>query len=199
MTGLESVSRETSDRLAIYESELNRWNPKINLVSNATLANAKKRHFHDSLQLLKYAPADWSTWVDIGSGGGFPGLVIAACHPKENINLIESDLRKSLFMRTVARLMEVNVTVHNERSEQLMPQSADVISARAFAPLVKLLDHAARHGHEDTVCILPKGQNVGQELTEARKHWKLEAEQYPSLTDANATILVIKDFQRVTD
>ncbi|RED18340.1 16S rRNA (guanine(527)-N(7))-methyltransferase RsmG [Pontivivens insulae] len=199
MNSTLNVSRETSERLEIYLAELKRWNPKINLVSKSTLEDAAQRHFEDSLQILRFAPDDWQKWVDIGSGGGFPGLVVAAACPEADVHLIESDMRKCLFMRTVARLMSVNVTVHNERSEQLAPQAADIISARAFAPLVKLLDHAERHGVAHTTCILPKGQNAMQELTDARKRWKLSVEQHPSLTDASATILLIKDFQRVTD
>lgn len=191
------VSRETQERLEIYERELTRWNKKINLVSPNSIATMRQRHFLDSLQLAHFAAAHDGKWLDLGSGGGFPGLVISAHQPDRDIHLVESDLRKSLFLTTTAKLMDVSVTVHNTRSEELAPQQAQIISARAFAPLVRLLDHAFRHKASNTICILPKGQSVRDELTEAQKHWTLSYELHPSETDEAASILIIKDFTRV--
>lgn len=130
------VSRETMDRLGAYASLLEKWNPKINLVSSSTLANTWHRHLADSAQLWALAPEGAKSWMDIGSGAGFPGLVIAAIAaeklPDLAVTLVESDRRKSVFLKTVAREMGVTVNVITERIEMLEPQNADILSARAW-------------------------------------------------------------------
>jgi len=140
-----NVSRETSDKLEHYEATLRRWNPKINLVAKSTLDDLKKRHFEDSAQVLKRIPEETTRLVDLGSGGGFPGLVIAILaselgYPAETV-LIESDQRKSAFLRTVLRETGTKATVLTERIEQAPPQVADILTARALTDLAGLLGY----------------------------------------------------------
>lgn len=190
------VSRETLERLEIYSAELYRWNKAINLVSKRTLPEVWQRHFLDSWQLLD-AEADLSSrWVDLGSGGGFPALVLAACGVGD-MTLVESDIRKGTFLREAARKMDVSVTVLSQRVEACPPQNADIISARAFAPLHRLLEYAEPHLTQSGQLRLLKGQDVEAELTEATKYWTFHIDRRPSLSDAGGTVLTIKDVNRV--
>jgi len=190
------VSRETLERLEIYSAELYRWNKAINLVSKRTLPEVWQRHFLDSWQLLD-GDADLSRrWVDLGSGGGFPALVLAACGVSD-ITLVESDIRKGTFLREAARKMDVTITVLSQRVEACAPQNADIISARAFAPLHRLMEYAEPHLQQDGQLRLLKGQDVEAELTEATKYWTFDIDRRPSLSDAGGTVLTIKDVNRV--
>lgn len=194
------VSRETMERLEVYAALLEKWNPKINLVSRTTLDDMWRRHFADSAQIWYMAPNNPQHWLDIGSGAGFPGLVISAIaaekSPETRVTLVESDQRKSVFMRTVAREMGVKTTVLTERIENLPPQNADVLSARALAPLTNLLDFAEKHRKPAGTCLFPKGANVDSELTGAALSWHISPEKLPSMTDSNAVILRIGEFHR---
>ena len=195
------VSRETIDRLKVYEGLLRKWNPKINLVSKSTLADAWVRHFMDSAQIWYMAENNPQHWLDIGAGAGFPGLVIAAIaaekSPEMRVTLVESDQRKSVFLRTVAREMGVNVDVITNRIEAIPPLNADVLSARAPASLSDLLEFAEKHRKPDGICLFPKGANVDSELTRAAKTWHISYETLPSTTDSNAVVLRIGEFHRV--
>ncbi len=194
------VSRETMERLEVYAALLEKWNPKINLVSRSTLENMWLRHFADSAQIWYMISENPQHWLDIGSGAGFPGLVIAAIAaekaPEMAITLVESDQRKSVFMRTVAREMGVKATVLTERIENLPPQNADVLSARALSSLTNLLEFAEKHRISAGTCLFPKGANVDSELTEAALSWHISPEKLPSMTDSNAVILRIGEFHR---
>lgn len=194
------VSRETMDRLTVYAALLEKWNPKINLVAKSTLSNIWHRHMADSAQILVLAPEGAKTWLDIGSGAGFPGLVIAAIAsekaPSLAITLVESDRRKSVFLMTAAREMGVSVKVITKRIETLEPQNADILSARALAPLTQLLDFADKHRNMDGVCLFSKGKRVDSELTEAASCWHMAYETFPSMTDQDAVILRIGEFTR---
>lgn len=196
-----NVSRETIARLEIYLALLQKWNPKINLVSKSTIENAWQRHFADSAQIWGLAPDHIQNWVDIGSGAGFPGLVIAAIavekNPDLHMTLIESDRRKSIFMQTVAREMGVDVTILTDRIEKIPAQSADVLSARALASLSQLLEFTEKHRKPQGVSLFPKGVNVDKELTDAVTSWHISAETFPSITDTDAVILRIGEFHRV--
>ncbi len=195
------VSRETLERLDIHADLVRRWTRRINLVSGATLKALWSRHFLDSAQLFRLAPASAGCWLDLGSGGGFPGLVIAALaaedRPDLRTSLVESDSRKATFLRTAAREMGLKVQLHVERVEKLRPQNSDIVSARALAPLNLLLEYAKRHVRDGGLAIFPKGEKVKSEIAIARKTWQFELEQVSSLTDEAASILRITEFSRV--
>lgn len=194
------VSRETFDRLKIYATLLEKWNPKINLVSKSSLADLWIRHILDSAQLFDAAPDD-GHWVDLGSGGGFPGLVIgclaAERAPDMQITLIESDQRKSAFLRTVVREVGIRVNVIADRIENAEPQGADILSARALADLTKLLEFSERHQKPDGIALFPKGVRWEKEVTDALTRWSFEHEPIRSKTEPGAVILKIKGAVRV--
>lgn len=195
------VSRETAGRLADYAALLRAWNPKINLVSKQTLAELETRHVADSAQLLALAPADATTWADLGSGGGFPGLVVAIlateARPALRVTLVESDQRKAVFLRTVAQRTGVPVTVLADRIEAVRPLGADVLSARALAPLTTLLDHADRHLAPSGTALFPKGATWRAEVDEALERWRFRCENLPSATSPDGAILRIGEIHRV--
>lgn len=194
------VSRETFDHLRAYLAVLEQWNPKINLVSKSTIAEAWTRHFEDSAQIFSLAPANARTWVDLGSGGGFPGLVIAILaedlRPDMSVTLVESDVRKATFLRTVRRELGLAVDVRAERIEKLSPADADVLSARALASLPDLLAFAERHAPSG-ICLFPKGVNVSAERQSALETWTFDCEDFPSQTDSASVILRIGNIKRV--
>jgi 16S rRNA (guanine527-N7)-methyltransferase len=198
---LDDVSRETSDRLGIYASLLREWNPRINLVSRQTLAKVETRHFLDSAQLMGLAPAGAATWADLGSGGGFPGLVIAILAaeraPRLRLTLVESDQRKAVFLRTAARKTGVDVSVIARRIEDIPPLHADIISARALAPLAVLLEYCDRHLASDGVALFLKGASRGAEIDEALERWRFRCEELPSVTSPDGAILKLGDLSRV--
>jgi 16S rRNA (guanine527-N7)-methyltransferase len=195
------VSRETAQRLAEYASLLRAWNSKINLVSKQTLGDLDSRHFADSAQLLAFAPPDATTWADLGSGGGFPGLVIAIlaidARPALHVTLVESDQRKAVFLRTVSQRAGVPVTVIADRIEAIPPLKADVLSARALAPLPTLLDYANRHLSPTGTALFPKGANLRAEVDEALERWRFRCENLPSVTSPDGAILRIGEIHRV--
>jgi 16S rRNA (guanine527-N7)-methyltransferase len=200
LPGLD-VSRETAASLRLYESLLRKWNPSINLVSRATLAEAWTRHFIDSAQLLGVAPADARTWLDIGSGGGFPGLVVAVLarelRPELAVTLVESDLRKAAFLTEVARQTGVAVTVRAERAETLSPCESDIVSARALAPLHRLLALAERHLAAGGTGLFLKGAQADREVAEALETFRFTLQKIPSQTDPLAVILSVGGISRV--
>ena len=195
------VSRETMERLQAYSELLIKWNPKINLVARSTIPDVWHRHIADSAQLWTLAPKHATTWLDIGSGAGFPGLVIGAIAaekaPDLRITLVESDRRKSVFLKTAAREMGITVEVITKRIELLESQHADILSARALSSLSQLLDFAEKHRNADGVCLFPKGARANSELTEASSCWHMAYETFPSMTDPDAVILRIGEFARV--
>lgn len=196
-----SVSRETLERLERYVALLKKWNPAINIVSRSTLDEVWTRHMLDSAQILNLAPADSQTWVDLGSGGGFPGLVVAILAkekaPDLRVTCVESDVRKATFLRTVARETGTEVTVHAQRIETVPPQNADVLSARALAPLSRLCEFANRHLKPDGFALFPKGESHAQEVKDALENWSFQTDTYPSKTNPNAVILKLGEIRRV--
>ena len=195
-----NVSRETKARLDAYAALLTKWNPAINLVAKSTLPDLWTRHIADSAQLFDLCPPDARTWVDLGSGGGFPGMVAAILahdiRPELRVTLVESDQRKATFLRTVARVTEVPAEIHSQRAESLPPQGADVLSARALAPLPLLLSYAFRHLGSGGVAFLPKGAQADAEIAEALASWAFQVQKTPSKTDPQAVILSIKGLTR---
>lgn len=192
-----SVSRET-DSLAEYASLVRKWNPKINLVAPASLENLENRHIEDSLQLAYLTRDRAGEWLDLGSGGGFPGMVLAISRPDRPIILTDSDTRKCVFLRAVARQLGLkNLTVLNGRLESIPSQEARHISARALAPLPKLLGYVRRHLAPDGEAWLMKGRNWQAEVAEARKNYKFELEAIESRTDPEAAILHLMELRDV--
>lgn len=195
LLGEVSVSRETTDRLQIYEILLRRWNPKINLVAPSTLEDIWNRHFADSAQLWPLRPARTSSWLDLGSGAGFPGLVIAILAEAESgrlsVTLVESDLRKSAFLSTVLRETGVSARVVSKRIEDSDLGQFDVVSARALAPLPKLLSLSAPYFGPDTVGLFPKGATAEVELAEALAFWRFSVQKVVSRTDPRGVILKV--------
>lgn len=197
------VSRETLARLTTYAALLEKWQKAINLVAPKTLPELWERHFLDSAQLFTLAPPGVTRWLDLGSGGGFPGLVIAALGV-EGVHLVESDQRKGAFLREAARAMGVPVIVHVKRIEavdpaalhQAMGGAPQVVSARALAAVKDLLPLAYRLAGPETTYLLPKGRQAEDELTEARRYWTIaHLDRLPSQTDREANILRIRGLQ----
>lgn len=195
-----SVSRETLQALQQFEALVRRWTPAINLVSKATLANLWDRHIVDSAQVFSVCRPEVKTWVDLGSGGGFPGLVVAILarelRPDLRVTLVESDQRKATFLRQASQNLGLKVTVRSDRIESLPPLQADVLSARALAPLSELLAFADLHLAGGGVAIFPKGSRYLEELAEARNAWAFDVDTQRSLSDAEAAILVIRNIHR---
>jgi 16S rRNA (guanine527-N7)-methyltransferase len=191
---LAGVSRETQGRLSAYLELLRKWNGAINLVGASTLADPWRRHFWDSAQLLPLLPEGEPVVVDLGSGGGFPGLVLAIIGgDRANVHLVESDRRKATFLREAARVTATDVAVHSERAETLAaPVKADVITARALAPISVILELAAAFVQPSTQFLLLKGTQTHNELTEASKHWTMEVDVHPSQSDASGFMVQIK-------
>ena len=196
-----NVSRETSDRLKLLVDLLRKWNPRINLVSKSTLEEVWTRHVLDSAQIFELADRPVLKWVDIGSGGGFPGLVVAilAAETKTQgeTTLIESDQRKCAFLRTVLRETDVPGRVIAKRIEATEPQSADILSARALAELDKLFFFSKRHLRENGTMLFPKGVTWEKELSKAQESWSFSHEVIKSTTEPNSVILKVKDLRRV--
>lgn len=196
-----AVSRETMDRLDGFVSLLTRWNSKINLVAPATIPNMWQRHIEDSAQVFALAPKNAHQWVDLGSGGGLPGVVcaiLAAEHiPDCHFTLIESDKRKSAFLMVVARELALKIEVLPVRAEDVPPKKADVVSARALAPLPQLLAWVDRHLADGGIALLPKGKTWEEELATARADWMFHVVSHISQTDPAARLLAIKELSRV--
>lgn len=190
------VSRETLDRLTAYAELLRKWQPKINLVGPATLPDLWQRHLLDSAQLYPLLPEGTRRLADIGSGAGFPGLVLAILGVTE-VHLIESDSRKCAFLREAARVTGTAVTVHNKRIETVTGLAADVVTARALAPLETLLGWAFPLLRPKGHCVLLKGQNVEGELTDTTKYWKMRTERFDSRSDPGGVVLRIGEIEHV--
>ena len=192
---LLGVSRETLERLEAYLDLLQRWQKRINLVGAATLADPWRRHIVDCGQLWRHWPAGARVLADLGSGAGLPGLVLAVLGAPV-VHLIESDRRKAAFLREAARACGAVASVHAERIEAVPPLAADVITARALAPLPELLSLAEPHWHAGTTLLLLKGRSAASELTKAREHWTMRVASEPSLSDAEGQLLTITEIGR---
>lgn len=203
MTELEhNVSRETLEKLKLYESLLRKWSPKINLVSKATIDDIWSRHILDSLQFTQLCPDAHGHWVDIGSGGGFPGLVVAiACKDTmkgiKEVTLVESDQRKAAFLRTVLRETETTARVISKRIESIDSLGANVLSARALASLPNLLDFAELHLSKDGYALFAKGKNWQTEVKAAESAFSFICTAHKSGTEPEAAILQIGEIRRV--
>lgn len=188
------ASEEQMARLIRFVEILNRWQAKINLVGKDTLADLWRRHLLDSAQLIRYIPPSTRRVADLGSGEGFPGLILAALDAPD-VHLVESDSRKAAFLREAARAIGVSVTVHNKRAEEISPLNADVVTSRALAPLKILVDIARKHQADSGICLFLKGRDTEEELTQAVKRWILEAERHPSLSDPLGIVLLLREIR----
>ncbi len=190
-----TLSEVTVARLDCLVNELGRWQSAKNLVGPATLAQAWTRHIADSLQLQALAP-DAKSWLDLGSGAGFPGMVLAIMGAELgfSVTLVESNVRKCAFLRHIARLTEAPATIHARRLEEVIPEVAgkiEVVTARALAPLGKLLGWTEPLFQSGATALFPKGREVATELAEAEKNWELDYEILPSSVDGESAILRI--------
>lgn len=190
-----NVSRETFERLETYAAILQKWQPAINLVGRDSLGDLWRRHMLDSAQLFPLIPVDARVLVDLGSGAGFPGLVLAAMGVPE-VHLVESDARKASFLREAARMMGVAPRIHARRIEDMAPMGADVVTARALAPLAHLLDLGERFIVPHSICLFLKGKGVDQELTEAGETWNMTVKRQISASDPSGTILRLEHVRR---
>lgn len=194
-----NVSRESRDRLETYVDLLQRWQTRINLIGPATLEQIWLRHVADSLQLLPLLPPSTKAIADLGTGAGFPGLVLAiAGHVQAH--LYESNSKKAAFLREAIRAAGVSAELHPVRLETLRDRPVpmvEVVTARALAPLDRLLVYAEPFLRKGATGLFHKGKDVDAELTEATKYWRINSVKHPSVTDSNSAILEVKEAIRV--
>ncbi|TAK46778.1 MAG: 16S rRNA (guanine(527)-N(7))-methyltransferase RsmG [Xanthobacteraceae bacterium] len=199
---LTPVSRETATRLDRYLALLMEWQRKTNLVAPSTLDSLWTRHVADSLQLTRLTPQA-QIWVDLGSGGGFPGVVLACAlaeTPGATVHLVERNAKKAAFLREAARVTGAPALVHRADIGDFVDSFAgpvDCVTARALAPLKVLAGFIAPLIRRGARGLILKGQDIEAELTEAAKCWKIQAVRHPSLTDADACILEILQLEAI--
>jgi 16S rRNA (guanine527-N7)-methyltransferase len=197
---LTPVSDDTLARLDKFATLLTAWQRRINLIAPSTLSHLWTRHIADSLQLLPLAPKA-KIWIDLGSGAGFPGIPLAcalAQTPGTQVHLVESNGKKAAFLRETVRITGVPATVHADRIENFGDSfggNADVVTARALAPLKSLCDQVFPLLARGAIGLFLKGQDVEAELTEAAKYWTVEAEQKPSVTSRDGVVVLVKSLK----
>ena len=197
---LSHVSRETLARLKIHADMLLDWNTRQNLVSEGSIVDLWRRHFWDSAQLVPYVPMSATSLVDLGSGAGFPGLVMAEIlreRPGFRVTLYEATAKKCRFLEAVAARLNLPAEIRQGRIEDAPPEIFDCVTARACAPMAKLLAYAQRFWGKESVALLLKGQNVEVELTEINKSWRMELVRHQSRSDPSGVILEIRELHRV--
>ena len=186
-----NVSRETLDIFSVYGETLAKWQSKINLISGKTIDDVWKRHFLDCAQLHSLLPSGTKSILDIGSGAGFPGLVLAVMGVK-NVTLVEADSKKCLFLSEVVRRTGRHANIFNCRIEEFNGGYYDIITARALAPMDKLLSYINPHFGPRTKGIFLKGEQVNRELTKVKKQWKLKYKTIPSITSEGGSIIIVE-------
>lgn len=192
------VSRETKERLRDFADLLLKWNKRINLIAPSTAEEIWQRHIEDSLQVIDL-PVDTGCWVDLGSGGGFPGIIaaIARADTTELTTLVESDARKCAFLRQAIAQLNLRATVIQKRIEDVPPQGATVVSARALADLTRLLNYADLHLADGGEALFLKGKSWGQEVSDAKASWSFDYDVINSRTQADAVILKVTRIERI--
>ena len=196
------VSRETLDALKYFEDLVVLWNPAINLISNSSISDLWSRHIIDSAQLFLFTLPDEGLWLDVGSGGGFPGIVVSIIAkelaPSLRVVLVESDKRKCVFLRTVIRELGLSVKVINDRIENVKLDDVVYLSARALRNLNSLLFIVENNVSRETVCVFPKGRSYKKELVESQKNWKFDFNLIDSNTSEDSKVIVLKGLERVS-
>ena len=194
------VSRETFDRLVAFERVFRKWAQRINLVAPSTLDDVWERHILDSVQVVRLGGAA-TRWLDIGSGGGFPGLIIGtmiAARPGASIDLVESNRKKAGFLQAVVGELALPARVHAKRIEDVhaVIRAPEVLSARALAPLPLLLELSSPWLETGTTALFHKGRDYRQEIQDSAPSWRFDLVEHPSLTDAQGVILEIRNLRR---
>ena len=191
-----NVSRETLNGFYEYETLLSKWNEKINLVSKNTLVDIWERHFLDSGQIIKHVEASGKRWVDVGSGAGFPGLVVALLLRDRKIDcdlvLVEKNSKKGFFLNEVIRKLNLSVEVVNDNIDNLEPLNADILTARAFSELNNLIEIAFRHRKKEGICLFLKGENYRIELDKTLNNWFFDYDIVGSLSSSSGKIIRVK-------
>lgn len=196
------VSRETLDNLKHFEKLITLWNPTINLVSSSSISSFWNRHIVDSEQVFSFVSPKAGLWLDVGSGGGFPGIVVSIIAkelaPNVQTVLVESDNRKCVFLRTVVRELGLSAKVINNRIENLKLKDVVYLSARALSNLNSLLFMVQGNVSRETVCVFPKGRSYKKELVESQKNWKFDFNLIDSNTSEDSKVIVLKGLERVS-
>ena len=196
------VSRETLDALKYFEDLVVLWNPAINLISNSSVSDLWSRHIIDSAQLFLFTLPDEGLWLDVGSGGGFPGIVVSIIArelaPSLRVALVESDKRKCVFLRTVVRELGLSVKVINDRIENVKLDDVAYLSSRALRNLNSLLFIVENNVSRETICVFPKGRSYKKELVESQKNWKFDLNLIDSNTSEDSKVIVLKGLERVS-
>ena len=191
-----NVSRETLNGFYEYETLLSKWNEKINLVSKNTLVDIWERHFLDSGQIIKHVDASGKRWVDVGSGAGFPGLVVALLLRDRKVDcdlvLVEKHPKKVFFLKEVIRKLNLSVEVVNDNIYTLEPLNADILTARAFSELNNLMEIAFRHRKKEGICLFLKGENYRFELDKTLNYWFFDYDIVDSLSSSSGKIIRVK-------
>ena len=191
-----NVSRETLNGFYEYETLLSKWNKKINLVSKNTLVDIWERHFLDSGQIIKHVEVSGKRWVDVGSGAGFPGLVVALLLRDRKIDcdlvLVEKNPKKGFFLKEVIRKLNLSVEVVNDNIDNLEPLNADILTARAFSELNNLIEIAFRHRKKEGICLFLKGENYRMELDKTLNYWFFDYDIVDSLSSSSGKIIRVK-------
>jgi len=196
----DDVSRETLAAFDAWYALLSKWNRTINLVSPAAMSEFWERHALDSWQVVRHMPEGAKSAIDLGSGAGFPGIALGmamADRGAGDVLLVESAGKKANFLRTVVRALKLPVTVSSERAENLPAKPYDVVSARAFAPLPRLLDYAEPFWGPKTVGIFLKGEGAGAEIEEARMRFAFDVQAHASRTSGGGKVLVMTGLSRL--
>lgn len=191
---IDHVSRET---LGLYCEGIRAWNQRINLISASDLANLETRHIDDCLRVVRHLPQGANRVLDMGSGAGLPGLIVAIALRSVEVVLVESDSRKAAFLTAMRRKLGLDVTVLNERIEDTPSQAADVITARALAPLKTLLDLGFRHRTDGATFLFLKGRTWRQEVEEARSAWRFDLEVIDDRSDGSGPLLKLRDVEPI--
>ena len=191
-----NVSRETLNDFYEYKALLSKWNEKINLVSKNTLVDIWERHFLDSGQIIKHVEASGKRWVDVGSGAGFPGLVVALLLRDRKVDcdlvLVEKNPKKVLFLNEIIRKLSLSVEVVNDNIYTLEPLNADILTARAFSELNNLMEIAFRHRKKEGICLFLKGENYRIELDKTLNYWFFDYDIVSSLSSSSGKIIRVK-------
>ena len=192
-----NVSRETIKSFCEYETLLSKWNSKINLISKNTLTDIWNRHFLDSGQIIKHVNASRKRWVDVGSGAGFPGLVVALLLRDRKVDceliLVEKSTKKVFFLNEVIRKLGLNVKVINDDIRTIDPLKADILTSRAFSGLYDLIQIAHIHREDSGICLFLKGENYKLELDKTLNHWFFDYDVFDSLSNPSGKIIRVKN------